>query len=184
MRARITELPLSGVLKIEPMVFVDPRGFFCELWNRRTFAELGIHTEFVQDNLSWSRQNCIRGMHFQNPAPQAKLVTVLEGEVFDVVVDLRRSSPTFGRWHGVVLSSENKAQLYIPAGFAHGFAVLSPFALFHYKCSNFYNPACELTLRWDDPELGIKWPVSEPILSEKDRAGLLLRQIPPDRLFP
>ena len=174
---------IPGLLLIEPKVFGDPRGFFFELWNHRRFLETGIKAEFVQDNISLSQRNTLRGLHFQNPNSQGKLVTVLEGEVFDVAVDLRRSSPTFGRAHGLKLSRDNKRQFFIPAGFAHGFLVLSEVALFHYKCTNLYSPKDEVTIRWDDPDLKINWGISNPILSDKDRRGLCLRDVPPERLF-
>jgi len=183
MNYKITKCPLDGLLLLEPAVFTDSRGYFFELWNKRTFTILGLEIEFVQDNISFSKKNCIRGLHFQNPHPQAKLITVLEGLVFDVVVDLRKNSPTFGQWHSVTLSGDHIQQLFIPIGFAHGFAVLSDYAIFHYKCSDFYSRDSELTLRWDDPDLKINWPVTTPILSEKDQQGLFLRNIPPDRLF-
>lgn len=175
---------LAGLLVLEPPVFGDARGFFLELWNARRYREAGLDADFVQDNLSLSRRGTLRGLHAQNPTPQGKLVSVLAGAVFDVAVDLRRSSPTFGRWHGTELSGENKRQFYLPPGFAHGFVVLSETALFHYKCTAFYSPKDELTLRWDDPQIGIRWPVENPILSEKDAKGLLLRGVPPERLFP
>jgi len=175
---------LEGLLLIEPRVFGDARGFFMETWNERRYREAGIPGPFVQDNLSFSRRGAVRGLHFQNPAAQGKLVYVLQGEVFDVAVDLRRSSPTFGRWYGVRLSAENKRQLYIPPGFAHGFAVVSETALFAYKCTEFYAPEHETTLLWNDPDLGIPWPVEEPVLSDKDRQGLRLRELPPEKLFP
>jgi dTDP-4-dehydrorhamnose 3,5-epimerase len=174
---------LPGLITIEPRVFGDARGFFMESWNEKRYRELGIDAHFVQDNLSFSRQGILRGMHFQNPNPQAKLVTVLQGEVFDVAVDLRRSSPTFGQWEGVNLSGENKRQLFIPAGFAHGFLVLSETALFSYKCNEFYSPQDELGLRWDDPTVGIKWPITSPLLSDKDARAPFLKDLPPDRLF-
>jgi dTDP-4-dehydrorhamnose 3,5-epimerase len=174
---------LEGLLILEPKVFDDGRGFFVETWNQRRYHEAGLTATFVQDNLSLSRRGALRGLHFQNPSPQAKLVSVWQGEVFDVAVDLRRSSPSFGKWQAVRLSSENKRQFFVPAGFAHGFLVLSETALFHYKCTEFYSPKEELTLRWDDPEVGIQWPIPEPVLSEKDVRGLLLRELPPDRLF-
>ena len=176
--------PLPGLLIIEPKVFGDTRGFFMELWNQRRYAEHGMPAEFVQDNLSRSGQGTLRGLHFQNPNPQGKLVGMLEGEVFDVVVDLRRSSPTFGRSFSLVLSAENKRQFYVPPGFAHGFAVTSPTALFHYKCTSLYSPADERALRWDDPDLGIEWPVKAPLLSAKDSRGLRLRDLPAECLFP
>ncbi len=179
----VSESGLPGLLIIEPKVFGDARGFFLETWNRARYRERGIAEDFVQDNLSWSRRGTLRGLHFQNPNPQGKLVQVLEGEVLDVVVDLRRASPTFGRHESVVLSAENRRQFYVPPGFAHGFVVLSESALFHYKCTGYYSPADELTLLWNDPALGIDWPVSDPIVSDKDRRGLPLRDIPPERLF-
>ncbi len=175
---------LAGLLILEPKVFGDSRGFFMETWNLRRYREAGIPLDFVQDNISFSRRGALRGLHFQNPGAQGKLLHVLQGEVFDVAVDIRRSSPTFGKWHGLVLSAENKRQFYIPPGFAHGFAVLSETALFQYKCTDFYNPACEVTLRWDDPEVGIKWPVDSPLLSEKDRKGFGLRELPVEKLLP
>lgn len=181
---KVTRCEIEGLLLIEPQVFGDARGFFLESWNARRYAAAGIQVEFVQDNLSFSRRGIVRGLHFQNPASQAKLVSVLQGTVFDVAVDLRRRSPTFGRWHGVELSADSRRQFFIPPGFAHGFAVLSDTALFFYKCSDFYAPQHEITLAWDDPDIGIRWPVAEPVLSEKDRRGLRLKDVPPERLFP
>jgi len=175
---------IPGLLIIEPKVFGDARGFFLESWNRRRYAEAGLDVDFVQDNVSFSRRGILRGLHFQNPKPQGKLLQVLQGEVFDVAVDVRRSSPTFRKWHGLVLSGENKLQFYVPPGFAHGFAVLSETAFFQYKCTEFYSPKDELALRWDDPEIGIEWPVKEPLLSERDGKALCLRDAPPERLFP
>jgi dTDP-4-dehydrorhamnose 3,5-epimerase len=175
--------PLSGLLILEPKVFGDARGFFLELWNRRRYAEAGLDVDFVQDNLSLSRQGTLRGLHFQNPRSQGKLLQVLQGEVFDVAVDIRRRSTTYGQWHGLVLSAENKRQFYIPAGFAHGFLVLSETALFHYKCTEFYSPPDELTIRWDDPNIGIDWPIKEPLLSARDAQAPRLQELPPERLF-
>lgn len=175
---------LEGVLLVEPRVYGDARGYFLETWHERRYREAGIPGPFVQDNLSFSRRGAVRGLHFQNPSAQAKLVYVLEGEVFDVAVDLRRRSPTFGRWFGIRLSAENKRQLYIPVGFAHGFAVLSETALFAYKCTEFYAPEHEVTLLWNDPDLAIPWPVEQPVLSEKDQRGRRLRDLPPEKLFP
>ena len=174
---------LAGLLILEPKVFGDPRGFFLETWNQRRYREVGLDLNFVQDNLSLSRQDTLRGLHFQNPTPQGKLVSVWQGEVFDVVVDLRRSSPTFARSHGLRLSADNKRQFFIPPGFAHGFVVLSETALFHYKCTDFYTPKDELTLRWDDPDLAIEWPVPAPVLSAKDATAPRLRDLPRERLF-
>lgn len=174
---------LEGLLLIEPDVFGDSRGFFLESYNRRRYRDAGIDFEFVQDNFSLSRRGTLRGMHFQNPQPQGKLVSVCQGEVFDVAVDIRRDSPTFGRWFGVTLSAENRRQLFVPPGFAHGFVVTSEQALFHYKCTDFYAPKSELGFRWDDPDVGIKWPVENPILSQRDSAAAFLKDLPPDRLF-
>ena len=174
---------IPGLLIIEPKVFGDARGFFVETWNRRRYGEAGLDVDFVQDNVSFSRRGILRGLHFQNPKPQGKLLQVLQGEVFDVAVDIRRGSPTFGKWHGLVLSGENKRQFYIPAGFAHGFVVLSETAFFQYKCTEFYSPKDEMAIRWDDPDIGIEWPLKGPLLSERDAKGLLLRDIPPERLF-
>jgi dTDP-4-dehydrorhamnose 3,5-epimerase len=167
----VIETDLPGVLIIEPKVFGDDRGFFMETWNKERYAEAGIPTEFVQDNISFSKKGVLRGLHFQNPNPQGKLVSVLQGEVFDVAVDIRRDSPTFGKWVGVNLSFENKRQLYVPEGFAHGFCVTSETALFSYKCTDWYNSEAEKTLLWNDLGLGIKWPLEKPRLSEKDKVG-------------
>jgi len=175
---------IEGLRIIEPKVFGDARGFFLESWNRQRYREAGLDFDFVQDNVSLSRGGILRGLHFQNPGGQGKLVFVLQGEVFDVAVDLRRSSPTFGRWHGLNLSAENKRQFFVPPGFAHGFAVLSETALFAYKCTEFYAPQQELTLAWNDPDVGIQWPLSHPQLSEKDSRGQRLSDLPVDRLFP
>jgi dTDP-4-dehydrorhamnose 3,5-epimerase len=180
----ISRCDIEGLLIIDPKVFGDSRGFFMETWNLRRYRAAGIAADFVQDNISLSRKGALRGLHFQNPNAQGKLLQVLQGEVFDVAVDIRRSSPTFGRWHGLVLSAENKRQFYIPPGFAHGFAVLTETALFHYKCTDFYSPQDEMTLRWNDPAIGIQWPIDNPILSEKDTKGLALKDVPPERLFP
>ena len=180
---QIVTCEIPGLLVVEPKAFGDPRGFFMETWNRQRYREAGLNWDFVQDNVSFSRQGTLRGLHFQKPAPQGKLVFVLQGEVFDVAVDIRRGSPTFGRWQGLHLSVENKRQFFIPPGFAHGFAVLSETALFAYKCTEFYNPQHELTLAWDDPDIGIQWPLAQPQLSEKDKRGQRLKDLPKDRLF-
>ena len=180
---KVTPCELSGLLLIEPRVFSDPRGFFMESWNRRSYAEHGLEADFVQDNFSSSCRGTLRGLHFQNPHAQGKLVSVLEGEIFDVAVDLRRRSPTFARWYATNLSAENHRQFFVPPGFAHGFLVLSETALFHYKCTKFYSPADELALRWDDPELGIAWPLANPVLSAKDARAPRLAELPPERLF-
>lgn len=169
--------PIDGLLILEPQVFGDERGFFMETWQRERYREIGIDGEFVQDNHSRSRQGILRGLHYQIQNPQGKLVRVTEGEVFDVAVDLRRSSRTFGQWHGVVLSGSNHRQFWVPAGFAHGFYVLSESADFLYKCTDYYSPDYERSLRWDDPDVGVEWPLvegQEPLLSDKDRAGLSL----------
>ena len=179
----IIRCDLPGLLIIEPKVFGDARGFFLETWNRSRYHEAGLEADFVQDNLSYSRRGILRGLHYQNPKPQGKLLQVLLGEVFDVAADLRRSSSTFGKWHGLVLSAENKRQFYIPPGFAHGFVVLSETALFHYKCTELYSPKDEMSIRWDDPDIGIEWPLKEPLLSERDAKGARLSDIPSDRLF-
>jgi dTDP-4-dehydrorhamnose 3,5-epimerase len=180
----VTEFEIAGLRLIEPRVFGDTRGFFLESWNERRYRDAGIPGPFVQDNLSFSRRGTLRGLHFQNPSAQAKLVSVLQGEVFDVAVDMRRSSPTFGQWQGATLSAENKQQFFIPPGFAHGFAVLSETALFFYKCTAFYAPKHEVTLAWNDPDIGIQWPLADPVLSEKDQRGWRLQDIPAEKLFP
>jgi dTDP-4-dehydrorhamnose 3,5-epimerase len=181
---RVTPCELEGLLIIEPKVFGDARGYFLESWNQKRYAELGIKAPFVQDNISVSRRGTLRGLHFQNPSAQGKLVSVLQGEVFDVAVDIRRNSRTFGKWEGTRLSSENRRQFYIPPGFAHGFQVLSETTMFHYKCTEFYSPADELAIRWNDPEIGIVWPLGhQPVLSDKDSMAPLLKEIPSTRLF-
>lgn len=175
---RIIDTAIADVKLIEPRVFGDARGFFMEVWNARTFAEQGLKLEFVQDNHSASRQGALRGLHYQIRQPQGKLVRVAAGEVFDVAVDLRRSSRTFGQWVGYRLSAENKRQLWVPPGFAHGFYVLSERAEFLYKCTDFYAPEHERTLRWDDPQIGIDWPLvreQAPVLSDKDANGVFLQ---------
>ena len=179
---RIIETNLKDVLILEPRIFEDPRGFFVETYQKTRYTDAGVDADFVQDNLSFSRNNTLRGLHFQYPHDQAKLVQVLQGEVFDVAVDIRRGSPSFGKWCTSCLSAENKRQMFIPAGFAHGFCVLSDIAVFHYKCSDYYSPECESGVLWCDPDLGIDWPVKEPILSEKDAVYPRLKDIPVDRV--
>ena len=174
---------IPGLILVEPDVHGDQRGFFQETWQKKKYAAAGLEADFVQDNLSFSRQGVLRGLHFQNPNPQGKLVYVLQGEVFDVVVDIRVGSPTFGRWHGVLLSGENKHQFWIPAGFAHGFCVTSETALFAYKCTDLYRPEHEGIIRWNDPAIGIDWPLIEPQLSAKDESAPLLAEIVPEKLF-
>ena len=179
----ISRCELADLLIVEPDVFGDNRGYFMESWNRQRYRDAGIDFDFVQDNFSLSRRGTLRGLHFQNPLAQGKLVSVLQGEVFDVGVDIRRSSPTFGRWFGMTLSAENKRQFFLPPGFAHGFLVLSDMALFHYKCTDLYSPKDEQGFRWDDPDVGIKWPVENPILSQRDAAAPRLKALPPEKLF-
>ena len=157
------------VIMIEPDVYSDPRGHFLETFHAEKHRELGINGTFVQDNLSYSNKGVLRGLHYQIDHPQAKLVTVIEGEIFDVAVDIRRGSPTFGKWVGETLSSERYNQLYIPEGFAHGFLVLSETAYVLYKCTDLYNPASERGLIWSDPVVGISWGIENPVLSEKDQ---------------
>jgi dTDP-4-dehydrorhamnose 3,5-epimerase len=180
----ISKTDLDGVLIIEPQVFGDERGFFLETYHQHRYREFGINADFIQDNLSFSNQRTLRGLHFQHPNAQAKLVQVLQGEVFDVVADIRRQSPSFGRWTGEYLSEVNKKQIFIPEGFAHGFCVISDTALFHYKGSDFYASDCEGGIKWNDPGLAIDWPVDDPIVSEKDRALPRSSEIPTDRFPP
>ena len=172
---KILTTAINGLLVIEPDLYRDDRGFFTETWQRDRYAGLGIDRVFVQDNLSRSVKNTLRGLHFQIRHPQAKLVQAIGGELFDVALDLRPESPTFGRWEGFVLSEKNMRQVYIPEGFAHGFCVTSDTALFSYKCSDFYTPGDEGGVLWSDPDLAIDWPVRTPILSEKDAAYPRLR---------
>jgi dTDP-4-dehydrorhamnose 3,5-epimerase len=175
------ETPLSGVMLLQPDVFGDERGFFLESWNQRSFAEAGFDWQFVQDNHSRSSQGILRGLHFQTEQCQGKLVRVTSGAVFDVVVDLRRSSPSFGKWFGTHLSGENHSMLYMPPGCAHGFYVQSERADFLYKTTDYYHPASELTLMWNDPEVAVDWPLpggQPPILSAKDSDGLPWSEIP------
>lgn len=162
---------IDGVIIVEPKVFGDSRGYFMETYQEKAFKEGGIPSDFVQDNQSKSRKGVLRGLHFQNNYPQAKLVRVIKGEVFDVAVDLRKGSDTYGKWVGVLLSDENKRQFYVPRGFAHGFLVLSEEAEFVYKCDDFYHPEDEGGVMWNDPDIGIEWPTldTEILLSEKDK---------------
>lgn len=164
--------PIEGLYIIEPTIFGDDRGYLMETYNHKEFEEAGLDMIFVQDNQSKSKKGVLRGLHFQRQKPQGKLVRVLRGEVFDVAVDIRKSSPTYGKWYGIILSDENKKQLYVAEGFAHGFLVLSDEAEFVYKCTNFYDPSDEDGIRWDDPAIGIEWPIEELgdiLLSEKDK---------------
>lgn len=176
----VIETAIPGVVIIEPRVFGDARGFFVETWNATAFAGAGMDLTFVQDNHSRSQKGVLRGLHFQNPVPQGKLVRVTNGAVFDVAVDLRQSSPTFGQWVGVELSAANKRMFWVPEGFAHGFLTLEDDTDFLYKCTAPYAPQSEFTLAWDDPQVGIEWPVTgmEPLISEKDARGLSLAQVP------
>jgi dTDP-4-dehydrorhamnose 3,5-epimerase len=180
MIVRDTRLP--GVVVVEPAVFRDDRGYLTEVWSQRRYDDAGLDVRFVQDNLSSSRRGVLRGLHYQWPASQGKLVSVLHGEVFDVAVDIRPDSPTYRQWVGVTLSSENHHQIYIPPGFAHGFAVLSERALVLYKCTDYYTPNDEGSVRWDDPAIGIGWPIADPILAPKDAAAPLLADVPANRL--
>ena len=172
----VTPTDLPGVVVVEPRVFGDERGFFFESFNAETFAAAGLPTAFVQDNHSRSQRGVLRGLHFQNPEPQGKLVRVTAGAVFDVAVDLRRSSPHFGRWTGVELSAANKRMLWVPEGFAHGFLCLEDDTDFLYKCTRPYRPQHDRSIRWDDPDIGIDWPLggTAPSLSGKDQAGVPL----------
>ncbi|HEU4847696.1 MAG TPA: dTDP-4-dehydrorhamnose 3,5-epimerase [Rubrobacteraceae bacterium] len=174
----VFETGLPGVVIIEPDVFGDDRGFFMETWNGRRYEEAGLPGRFVQDNLSYSARGVLRGLHFQNPQPQGKLVSVLRGEVFDVAVDIRVGSPTFGEWTGVTLSAENKRQFYVPPEFAHGFLVTGEDALFFYKCTDYYAPSAEGIVLWNDPEIGIEWPADAPTLSGRDSEAPPLREMP------
>jgi dTDP-4-dehydrorhamnose 3,5-epimerase len=178
----VRDTKLAGVIVIEPDVFSDDRGFFLETWNGKRYLKAGIGDSFVQDNISFSKKGVLRGLHYQYPQSQAKLVQVLSGEVVDVAVDIRRSSPTFGKWISEVLSGENHRQMYIPAGFAHGYFVMSETALFSYKCTDFYNPASEGGIIWNDPDINIDWPINEPVLSGKDSGYPKLSDIRSDRL--
>lgn len=171
-KIKVTPCEIEGLYVIEPKVFGDERGYFVETYNKEEFAECGLNMEFVQDNQSKSKKGVLRGLHFQKQFPQGKLVRVLSGEVFDVAVDIRKGSKTFGKWFGVTLSDTNMKQFYVPEGFAHGFVVLSDTAVFAYKCTEFYHPEDEGGIRWDDPDIGIEWPIEEGmevILSDKDR---------------
>lgn len=165
----VEKTPIEGVLLVKPKVFGDKRGFFVETWQKKRYEEAGINLPFVQDNHSMSTKGILRGLHFQKKHPQGKLVMVSQGEVFDVAVDLRKDSPTFGKWFGALLTAENQHQLWVPPGMAHGFVVLSETVHFHYKCTDYYHPEDEGSIRWNDPDVDVKWPISfEPVVSEKD----------------
>lgn len=171
-----------GLLIFHPQVFRDARGMFRELYNARAYEAAGLDADFVQDNVSRSTRHTLRGLHLQHPNDQGKLVTVLEGAVFDVAVDVRVDSPQLGQWESFVLSDENAQQVYLPPGYAHGFVVLSETALFAYKCTAAYSPADEITIRWDDPSIGIDWPTDRPLLSGRDAAAPMLRELSHSRL--
>jgi len=176
------ETALPGCVVIEPSVFADARGAFFETWNAERFAQCNLPARFLQSNVSTSSRGVLRGLHYQWPRPQGKLVSVLQGEVYDVAVDIRQGSATFGRWHGVLLSADNHCQFWIPEGFAHGFVVLSERALFHYLCTDVYVHEYDAGLAWNDPDIAIDWPVSAPLLSPKDAAAPVLAEIPAARL--
>ncbi|MFQ5508353.1 MAG: dTDP-4-dehydrorhamnose 3,5-epimerase [Leptospirillia bacterium] len=175
--------PLPGLIRVEPTVFGDARGFFMETYHAEKYREGGIEAVFVQDNHSASVKGTLRGMHYQLGRPQGKLVRVVFGEIFDVAVDIRKGSPTFGQWYGVTLSEQNRMQLYVPVGFAHGFCVTSERAEVIYKCTDIYYPEGDRGILWSDPAIGIDWPVSDPVLSDKDRAARTLANVPDDELF-
>lgn len=180
----ITEFEIPGLLLFELKRFGDDRGWFSETWQAPRYREAGIRETFVQDNLARSSKEVLRGLHAQQPHPQGKLVQVLEGTVYDVAVDLRLGSPTFGRWEGVELSGDQARQFYVPPGFGHGYLVLTDTALFGYKCTDLYHPEAELGVRWNDPQIGVEWPIdAEPLLSDKDRDAPLLADIPESRLI-
>lgn len=180
MKTVVTDI--EGLLVIEPDMYPDKRGFFTETFQTQRYAEAGIRCEFVQDNLSFSTRGTLRGLHFQINRAQAKLVYVITGEIFDVAVDLRPGSPTYGQWAGITLSQENRRQLFIPEGFAHGFCVVSETAYFAYKCSDFYTPEDEGGVLWSDPEIGIRWPAEDPIISPRDLGLPTLADLAPDKL--
>lgn len=173
MPVQITKCAIEGLYEIQPKVFGDSRGFFLETYSQRDYFEAGLDMQFVQDNMSKSRYGVLRGLHYQKTHPQGKLVSVAQGQVFDVAVDLRYGSPTFGKYHSLILSAEKHNMFYVPKGFAHGFVVLSETALFTYKCTDFYYPEDEAGISWNDKTIGIKWPelTCEPLLSEKDKAN-------------
>jgi len=177
---KIVKTPIPDLLLIQPRVFADERGFFLETFRRRGFEDQGIGLEFVQDNHSRSRKGVLRGLHFQKNYPQGKLIYVISGAIFDVALDIRRESPSFGLWHGAVLSDENHHQLWIPPGFAHGFCVMSEKVDLVYKCTDYYHPEDEGGIIWNDPELKIEWPIANPIVSEKDSKNPTLRAIEED----
>lgn len=180
---KIQRTDFEGLVYIEPKVFGDNRGWFYESWNRERFYEIGITEDFVQDNLSFSCKGVLRGLHYQKPYTQGKLVSVIEGEVWDVVVDLRKNSSTFGKWQGFTLTGNKKEQLYIPKGFAHGFCVVSETAIFQYKCTDKYSPGSEHGIIWNDSTLNIPWPAKDPIISEKDKKYPCFSELTDNLLF-
>jgi len=175
---KVEQTKLEGVLLVTPQVFGDDRGFFMETYNRDKAKELGLPLEFVQDNHSKSSKGVLRGLHYQTPQWQGKLVRTVQGEIYDVAVDIRHGSPTFGEWVGYYLNDQNKQQLYVPEGFAHGFLVTSDTAEVVYKCTSLYAPEEEGSVLWNDPEIGIEWPIDEPLLSAKDAVAQLLTELP------
>jgi dTDP-4-dehydrorhamnose 3,5-epimerase len=179
---KVTETGLPGALIIEPQVFGDARGFFYESYNEAKYREAGIDRHFVQSNVSRSARGVLRGLHYQWPNPQGKLVSVLEGEVYDVAVDIRRGSPTFGQWTGVMLTAANHRHFWIPEGFAHGFCVVSDFATFSYQCTALYDAKADAGIRWNDAAIGIDWPLNAPLLSDKDAKAPLLADVAIERL--
>ena len=179
---KVVETTLPGALIIEPQVFGDARGFFYESYNEAKYRAAGIDHHFVQSNVSRSARGVLRGLHYQWPNPQGKLVSVLEGEVYDVAVDIRRGSPTFGQSVGVMLTADNHRHFWVPEGFAHGFCVLSEFATFIYQCTALYDPKADAGIRWNDAAFGIDWPISAPLLSDKDGRAPLLEDVPTERL--
>jgi dTDP-4-dehydrorhamnose 3,5-epimerase len=180
----VRETSLPGVLLIEPKVFADARGFFLESWHQTRYREAGLPGAFVQDNVSRSARGILRGLHFQEPEAQGKLVSALDGEIYDVAVDVRVGSPRFGSWVAAVLSSENHHQLYVPEGFAHGFCVVSEAAIVSYKCTRPYAPPAERTVIWNDPDIAIRWPLENPRLSPKDAGGRPLKELAEKALLP
>ncbi|HEG44481.1 MAG TPA: dTDP-4-dehydrorhamnose 3,5-epimerase [Phycisphaerales bacterium] len=178
----IIETDLPGVIIFEPKVFSDSRGSFIETWSKQRYEDAGINAAFVQDNVSYSTRGVLRGLHYQHPHQQGKLIQVLKGEVFDVAVDIRLDSATFGKWASAIISEDNHRQIYIPPGFAHGFCVLSDEAVFSYKCTDYYNGPCEGGIRWDDPDIAIDWPIPGPSVSPKDATLANLSEISEDKL--
>lgn len=181
MEVEVTAIP--DVLLFKPKVFGDERGFFMESWQQQRYRDAGIESDFVQSNVSKSSHGVLRGLHFQNPRPQGKLVSVLVGEVYDVAVDIRVGSPTFGHYAGIILSADNHKQFYVPEGFAHGFCVLSETAIFSYMCTDYYHAEAEASLLWNDPDINIPWPIKSPKLSNKDAQAKTLKEIPPQQLY-